>query len=469
MAGAGGVAASLPGLLRGEPAPTSQASTRQLVVDCANEIGRIKPLHGINNGPFNWGGRADLTLFHKEAGFPYVRLHDVHWPSPDVVDIPTIFPLFHADADDPANYLFAKTDTYLKSILDIGEQIIYRLGVSIEHFGYYHTHPPLDFAKWAKICVNIIRHYNEGWANGFHYNIRYWEVWNEPNIGKNMWSGTREQYFDLYATAAKAIKAAAPYVKVGGPAIASPQSPWVRPFLQFCRDRRLPLDFFSWHRYTASLAEVRSMARLVRGLLDEFRFKGTESHYNEWHYLNCRWDQIRPDDARDYVKVRSLFEATSGPQGAAFCAAVLMLLQDAGVDVANYYTGDTSRWGLFDEYGVPRKTYYAFRAFNELSKTPRRVACELGAAVEGLMACAGLSADGATVNVLISNSGTADAHLDIAAQNLPWKANTLARIYRVDAANDFALTGTQSLDAAKAALTVVLPKPSVCLISFRRG
>jgi hypothetical protein len=249
--------------------------------------------------------------------------------------------------------------------LGLGAQIVYRLGVSIEATGHYHTHPPKDYAKWSKICVNIIRHYNEGWANGFRYNIRYWEIWNEPN-GKNMWSGTRDQYFELYATASKAIKASVPSVKVGGPAIANPASPWVRPFLQYCRDRKLPLDFFSWHRYTPSLAEIRNGANLIRGMLDECGFKDTESHYNEWHYLNCGWGPLRPKDPREYVKTRSFFDGTSGPKGAAFCAAALMMLQDCPVDVANYYTGDTSRWGLFDEYGAPRKTYYAFRAFNEL-------------------------------------------------------------------------------------------------------
>ena len=67
--------------------------------------------------------------------------------------------------------------------------------------------PPEDAAKWARICANIVRHYNEGWADGFHYGITYWEIWNEPDNEEsielnNMWKGTKEQYYDLYAATA---------------------------------------------------------------------------------------------------------------------------------------------------------------------------------------------------------------------------------------------------------------------------
>jgi len=464
VAGAGTAIMSLAGLLNAEDKPASQPAEKRIVVDFSNEIGRIKPLHGVNNGPFNWGGRANLSLFHREAGFPHVRLHDVNWPGCDIADIPAIFPLFHADADDPANYLFAKTDAYVKSILDVGAQVVYRLGVSIEHSGYYHTHPPKDFNKWAKVCVNIIRHYNEGWADGFHHNIGYWEIWNEPSNGKNMWSGTRQQYFELYETAAKAIKAHAPGVKVGGPAIANPKSAWVRPFLQYCRDRELPLDFFSWHQYADSPVEVKAAADRVRALLDEFGFTNTESHMNEWHYRNCPWDRLHPTAPRRYATLRQLFDGMSGPEGAAYCATVLMLLQDSGVDVANYYAADIQRWGMFDRYGVPRKVYYAFRAFNELCKTPRRVACSGSLAGGTQAACAGLASDGAAACILAGNFGSADVLLNATLRNLPWKSPFDVQVYRVDATNDFTFAPFETPRAPDPAVVLTLPRASLCLL-----
>lgn len=467
IAGAGAATISLAGLLRADRASAAQPAGQHVVVDFAKEIGRIKPLQGVNNGPMGRGGTVDLSLFFREIGVTHVRLHDVHWPGCNVADVPAVFPLFHLDPDDPANYLFARTDDYIKAIVNVGAQITYRLGTSIEHKGHYDTHPPKDFAKWAKICVNIIRHYNEGWANGFHHNIRYWEIWNEPNIGKAMWSGTREQYFELYETAARAIKAGVPTVKVGGPALANPESPWARPFLQFCRDRQVPLDFFSWHLYRADPSAIRKAADLARGLMDEFGFDAAESHFNEWHYRVP--GQVRPADPRKYYTARDLFETMNGPQGAAFAAAVLMILQDCRVDVANYYTGNTMRWGLFDDFGVPNKTYFAFRAFNELCKTPRRVGCTTAAPADHLPLCAGLAEDRTTAHFLASNAGSTDAVLNADLQNLPWTTAIRAETYRVDERSDFALASTASLDPKQPALTLDLPKSTVCLVRLSRA
>ena len=94
----------------------------------------------------------------------------------------------------------------------------YRLGVTIENNYQLHPYrvkPPKDFHKWAEICCHIVRHYNEGWANGFHYGIKYWEIWNEPE-SPAMWQGTDEEFFELYAIAAKELRRQFPHLKIGG-------------------------------------------------------------------------------------------------------------------------------------------------------------------------------------------------------------------------------------------------------------
>ena len=104
---------------------------------------------------------------------------------------------------DPASYDFAFTDAYLKPVAEAGTEVFYRLGVTIENFWTikaYRIDPPKDFGKWARICEHIIRHYNEGWADGFRWNLRYWEVWCEPE-NPPLWQGTREQFFELYRVA----------------------------------------------------------------------------------------------------------------------------------------------------------------------------------------------------------------------------------------------------------------------------
>ena len=461
-------------VLAAEPEGKSQP----VVVDFGKPLGKIRALHGVNNGPVCWGANVDLTQYHADAGFPSTRLHDMHWPSPDVVDVPCIFPIFDADPDDPKYYCFTKTDVYLAPIVKNGSQITYRLGTSAEGRtrcyvkGGFYTHPPKDYAKWAKICVNIIRHYNEGWAHGFHYNIKYFEIWNEPdNYAYGMWSGTQQQYFQLYEVAAKAIKAHDPSLKVGGPAASPISSSIVRPFLAYCRDRKLPLDFFTWHCYDASPRVFPEHAAIARALLDEYGFKNTESHITEWHWrdhkpgLFAPCNTIGAPNPRAYAAMRDAFNNMRGARGAAFAATVLMRLQDSRVEMANHYAADINPWSMFDEWGIPGKLYYAFVAFNRLMKTPNRVACEYDSAKQpGITMCAGLSEDRKTASILISNFGQARSPMRIALQNLPLPNPVQVDTLAVDAAHEFTRISEATLEPGKPVWALSIPGNAVYLI-----
>jgi xylan 1,4-beta-xylosidase len=50
-------------------------------VDFSRKAGKIKPLHGINNGPLSSECVTDTSKYYKEIGIPFVRLHDTDWPS----------------------------------------------------------------------------------------------------------------------------------------------------------------------------------------------------------------------------------------------------------------------------------------------------------------------------------------------------------------------------------------------------
>lgn len=346
--------------------------------------GRIKPLHGVNNGPLHMRGFWDLSDYYRELGIPHVRLHDQDYPNSRVIDIPQLFPDAAADPEDPASYDFEQTDIQVQAIVDVGASIVWRLGANIEHTAKkYHAHPPKDYERWAQACIGVIRHYNQGWANGFHHGIRFWEIWNEPDLGPAWdepcpggmtWSGTFKQYADLYVTAAKAIKAFDPALSVGGFAAAYPTREPASLFLAYCREREAPLDFFSWHTYANDPRVIAANGRFVRDLLDQHGFIRTESHFNEWNIKHEGFFQRGLESLK-----REHFERFKTEVGAGFVGCVLTLLQDAAVDVANYY--DTQPWspwcGLFDMYGVPQKTYQAFLAFRRMLDYPDRVQTEI--------------------------------------------------------------------------------------------
>ena len=153
-----------------------------ITVDFLKKEGVIKPVHGVNNGPVTniSAGAIDKREEFRAAHIPFSRLHDTagSYGSGIFVNIHCIFPDFEADVNDPASYFFEPTDIYLQNIIDAGTEVFYRLGETIESSKLLkiYVKPPKDFSKWAQICEHIIMHYNEGWADGFFHNIRYWEI-----------------------------------------------------------------------------------------------------------------------------------------------------------------------------------------------------------------------------------------------------------------------------------------------------
>ena len=331
-------------------------------------IGRIKPMNAVNNGPVN-GRRSNVDSW-KAVEIPFARNHDAAscsaYGGEHIVDVHAVFPDFNADPNDPAAYDFVLTDRYLQSILAAGTRIFYRLGSKIEHkIKKYGTKVPADFKKWAVICEHIIRHYNEGWADGFHMNILYWEIWNEPDLdpdgaaNKRTWQGTEKQFFEFYRTAACHLKKCFPQLKIGGPAL-SGKMPWMRRFLKAMSEgERVPLDFFSWHFYGNQPTAVRSCIRTVRNALDEFGYDSAENILNEWNYL------------RDWTGTgfRKTVQNIIGLKGAVFASSVMCVGQDSPLDMLMYYDARPSVFnGLFDFYTMdPLKSYYAFLAWSKLT------------------------------------------------------------------------------------------------------
>lgn len=447
-----------------EPAPP-QTHTRRIEVDFSRSIGTIKALNGVNGGPLSG---ANLTPFYSAMGIPHVRLHDVTWmfPEHDAVNIQYVFPDPGADVNDPNSYDFRLTDQYIQSIQSLGAEITYRLayGTWGRHNPRPRTAPPADYARWADICGHIVRHYNQGWAGGHDHKIKYWEVWNEPDV-PIFWSGTPQQYYRLYEVTAKALKKVDPEIKVGGPTMANAaRRPFFEGFLKHCADHEVPLDFASWHIYAKEPQAVASNAEIVHDALQKYGFSKTESVLDEWNYFLGDWSR----EAKDAEYRKWLFETqVGGPPGAAYVASILIRLQDSSVGLADYYQGTTHSWGgLFDEFGVPRKPVYTFEAFNSLMHTPDRVFTS-GSDDQGFAVMAGLSKDKREATVLISNFGSPYNRYDIAFQGLPWTESFAYEKYVVDAHHNLALTNAERMKSPTLSVTEEVATPSVCMIRFK--
>lgn len=397
----------------------NSTGTEKISVNFKKQTGiEIKPLHGINNSP--------VSLYKpipelKNAGIPFVRLHDAagRYGGNCYVDIPNIFPDFEADETDPESYRFEFTDAYFKQLVASGMKIFYRLGVTIENdykIFAYRIAPPKDFAKWARICEHIVRHYNEGWANGFHHNIEYWEIWNEPE-NPPMWSGTREQFFELYRITSIHLKKCFPDIKVGGYASCGFYSvnrkgtsdfykgflTWYDEFLKFVTNEKTkcPLDFYSWHLYSDNPNEIIIHANYVQSKLHEYGFKYTENIFNEWNYISPN-PETRFDDMKE-------------APGASYVASAFALMQKSPIDKAMYYDALPTRsyCGLYYFPSIKvTKTFHSFLAFNEIYKLENEVESYANSEKQ-LFVCAASSENKNAMLVINNNPQASEVEWDI--------------------------------------------------------
>ena len=428
--------------------------------DFRSPMPSIRALHGSNFGPRYTNGR-DLSEYFRAAGFPSLRLHDCALVCKDTVDLSDLFPLFHLNERDPANWKFGPTDDYLADVNALDTDIIYRLGPSIEHQQpKYNIHPPEDYDKWARICCQIIRHYNEGWADGFQHGIRYWEIWNEP-WHPSMWTGTCEQWFHLYEVTSKAIRHEFPHLKLGG--ADALRGEYAEGFLKHCRDRDCPMDFFCWHLYAQTPKEIIDSTREAKQLLDRFGYSDAELNLNEWNWFPEQDWEWRKDPSR----VSRFHEKLASAESAAFVVATLTFLQDEPMTMTNWYAPFLGRWGMFDQFARPQKPYHGFVAFNAMHETPQRVQTAGGSLETGVSLLAGADEQRRRARVLISNfadHSVSDVRLTL--KGLP-TGTWIADEQLLDDAHDLQPVATTRLTEGQHELTCAVPPGSVRLIELR--
>jgi hypothetical protein len=397
---------------------------RDIRVDASSDLGRLKPLRGVNAGPIPWTDRpgadspdpfievsdrtgyrslgVDASEGYRAANLDLIRIHDNYGPGDIYNDFRgshemadgtihedasrarlAMFPDLGADPASEESYNFAPTDELLASIDAIGAAPLFRLGASA---GDSSAIPDsfvedADFERYAEVARHVVLHYNKGWKSGFQYGIKYWEVLNEPDGRFDP-----RNYYKLYAAIARAVKAADPTALIGGPALmftyAGPG--YEDAFLEYLRESDVPLDFWTFHDYCIDAADPFLYVRLARdqrALLDRYGFTETELIIDEWNVLGMDLDLL-----------------TLGGR-AAFTASAIIYMQDSPIDEQTFYMGPN----LFgDDGATPNKVGQALVALGRMKDTPIRLEVS-GADTNGLAVQAGRSEDGRTVTIVISN------------------------------------------------------------------
>lgn len=336
----------------------------------------------ITAGRANEGLRADwqeqLKMVQNEIGFKYIRFHGIFHDDMAIYD---------EDENGNPQFYFGYFDKLfdflqsvnLKPILELGfipEKLAGNDGTIFWWKG--HTCAPADYEKWALLVTETIRHAIERYGME---EIRSWyfEVWNEPNLN-SFWHGTQEEYFRLYEYSARAIKAIDPSLRIGGPSTSGADFRedlgYLKAFIAFCAQNRLPVDFFSAHPYPTywpldtvgnkRMGYMKATSTIehldhIRQIVEDSPYSQAEIHLTEWNSSPSPRDLIHDTPfmapfilyniAQNFGKVDSLGFWTFTD-----------VFEENGPGTSEFHGG----FGLLNHNGIKKPSYYAYSFLSQL-------------------------------------------------------------------------------------------------------
>ena len=364
-------------------APLATAQDRAIAVDARAVQGPLDQMHKlvIGAGRANEGLRADwqeqLAEIKRDAGFRYIRMHGLLTDDMGV---------YKVDAQGKEQYNFQYIDALYDYLLSIGVKPFVELGfmpsamASGEKTIFWwkgNVTPPRSYEKWESLIRKLTEHWTARYG-AEEVASWYFEVWNEPNLD-GFWAGTQDEYFKLYAHAARAIKSVNPRYRVGGPATAG--AAWIPEMIAYADKNKVPLDFVSTHSYGVN-----------QGFLDEFGTTGTVLSKDEWavskdvlknrkeiaassmpklelHYTEWSSSYTPADPTHDsYHQAAYILDKLKqiGPAAQSMSYWVFTdIFEEAGPRFEAFHGG----FGLMNTQGIKKPAYFAYQFLNELGGT----------------------------------------------------------------------------------------------------
>ena len=445
--------------------PKPQSATVR--VDLSIPATEIKPLHGMCNGPVSYG--ADISEAFRSIGVPFVRFDGTDTAVGGyAVDLSKIFRDLSADPTDPANYSFELTDRYVESALLTGAKVIYRLGESRDLLGAVTERSYEDIDLLARVCVNVARHYNGGWANGYHFDVRYFELWSGGDDAK--------RDIEIYGRLANALKTYDESIKVGGMCYGDASSS--KELLRACKKHRYPIDFITVESLASAPTDVRDELEGLSRFAKSQGFSNLEIILGRWMFVDgdvlgeaSLERALRANDNGSREMRRDLSLSARSVKGAAYVAATMLALNEVdGVKAACFFDAQPAIspfCSLADRFGVAEKPFYAFRAFGELYRAGNGVLCTVdaqdGYAHSGIYASAAMSDSGEGIIMLASfdGCGVVDLRIDGICED-----QYTADVYMLDGVKNMELADSLPLSGMKKRLVLNVSKYGAVLIKL---
>ncbi|MBK8025249.1 MAG: hypothetical protein IPK19_28645 [Chloroflexi bacterium] len=389
-----------------------------LRVDAGQVLG-LMPGHALG---FSQGGEGRMT----QVGYFEQTIAPLQTLGARVVRIDHLYDYYNVLSfapDGTAIYRWAELDRIVDSILAAGAQPLMTLSYTPSALAGTTVYAaPIDLDAWAELVYQTVVYYNQ--MRGL--DIRYWEVWNEPNNGAAFWQSSLDEYLNLYRVTALAVKRADPAALVGGPGVFydamrpahfTPARAWVVALAEFAQQQRLPLDFVSWHLYSTRPADYAESVALHRAWASAY---SPLPHLllTEWNWSGASSPAM--DDGRTI----------------AYVAAVVGTLADSPLEQAFFFepidghSDPQGGWGMIRADGTTKPIYESFRLLSLLRG--ERIEAHSDHPEVGVL---GSREDGNIV-VLVWHYGAThpELHIDLQVAGLNAACPLTGEVLRVDAA-----------------------------------
>jgi len=270
----------------------------------------------------------------------------------------------------------------------------------------------------------------------------YYEVWNEPDLfgGYKTYGG--RNYLDLYRYAARGARNAQnvkPF-KFGGPAITALYKNWIDGMLKTVTEEDLPMDFFSWHRYSKDIEVYRKDIATVRDWMSPYeKAQNMELHITEWGHDS----NVDPGYDNSFGAAHTI--ATATELAGNIDKAFVFEIQDGKDPAGNVRWG---RWGLFDIANQPKPRYNALRFLDKLG-SERLQLLGRGTWVKGIAA-----KDGTDTTVILANFDPSRKHTEVTPVTFN---NITPGNYQVQQQTFGGVLNTQQIATDSAALQIAVP------------
>ena len=339
--------------------------------------------------------REQVKLLQDRIGFSYIRFHGIFHDEMMVYAPDTQAPARdrsnRPDSDNnTAYYNWTYIDDLFDFILLVGLRPFVELGFTPEAMASgpetvfawrANITPPRDYDEWARLVEAFVRHCVERYGLE---EVRRWyfEVWNEPNLGGIFWTGSQEEYFDLYRVTAAAVKGVDAGLRVGGPATSNfttdGEAPWFSEFKQYCEAKAVPVDFYSCHPYPNTWAfdadgnqttgyrertALRDDLLWLKNFVARSKTRDAEIHLTEWNSSPSPRDLVHDTAFMGPFLLESILSA-SGLVDSLGYWVLTDLFEENGLGRGPFHGG----FGLMSVHGIPKPSFHAYALLSRLGE-----------------------------------------------------------------------------------------------------